>query len=110
MKVALVNPSWRFDNSIYFGCREAHLPLELGYSAALLARHGHEVTVWDGLLDGLDNAALAEAVAEQAPDLTVVTTAPTYLFWRCAQPELRIPREFVDALEGRGGITVAVGP
>ena len=110
MRVALVNPSWRFDNSIYFGCREAHLPLELGYAAALLARHGHEVVIWDGLLDGLDNDALAAAVAKQVPDMTVVTTAPTYLFWRCAQPELRIPRGFVDALAGRGGITVAVGP
>jgi anaerobic magnesium-protoporphyrin IX monomethyl ester cyclase len=110
MRVALVNPSWRFENSIYFGCRKPHLPLELGYSGALLARDGHEVTLWDGLLDELDNAALASAVADQAPDMTVITTAPTYLFWRCAQPELRIPRVFLDALAGRGGITVAVGP
>ncbi len=42
--------------------------------------------------------------------MTVVTTAPTYLFWRCAQPELRVPREFIVALRGRGGRTVAVGP
>ncbi len=42
--------------------------------------------------------------------MTVVTTAPTYLFWRCAPPELRIPREFIAALGGRGGVTVAVGP
>ncbi len=25
--------------------------------------------------------------------MTVVTTAPSYLFWRCAPPELRVPRE-----------------
>ena len=42
--------------------------------------------------------------------MTVVTTAPTYLFWRCAPPELRIPRDFLLALDGRGGRTVAVGP
>jgi anaerobic magnesium-protoporphyrin IX monomethyl ester cyclase len=42
--------------------------------------------------------------------MTVVTTAPTYLFWRCAQPELRIPRAFLMALGRRGGRTVAVGP
>jgi B12-binding domain/radical SAM domain protein of rhizo-twelve system len=42
--------------------------------------------------------------------MTVVTTAPSYLFWRCPPPELRIPRAFVDALDGRGGRTVAVGP
>jgi anaerobic magnesium-protoporphyrin IX monomethyl ester cyclase len=30
MRVALVNPPWSFAGSIYFGCREPHLPLELG--------------------------------------------------------------------------------
>ena len=38
MKVALVNPNWTFDGSIYFGCREPHLPLEFGYARALLER------------------------------------------------------------------------
>jgi B12-binding domain/radical SAM domain protein of rhizo-twelve system len=42
--------------------------------------------------------------------MTVVTTAPSYLFWRCAPPELRVPREFLVALGGRGGRTVAIGP
>lgn len=110
MRVALVNPAWDFANSIYFGCRETHLPLELGYTSALLERSGHEVLLVDGPLSGLSNAALAEAVAVFGPDMTVVTTAPTYLFWRCAPPELRVPREFLDALAGRGGTTVAVGP
>ena len=32
--------------------------------------------------------------------MTVVTTAPSYLFWRCAPPELRVPREFLAALGG----------
>lgn len=110
MRVALVNPAWDFTNSIYFGCREAHLPLELGYASALLQRSGHEVLLVDGPLSGLSNAALAEAVAVFGPDMTVVTTAPTYLFWRCAPPELRVPREFLDALGSRGGTTIAVGP
>jgi len=110
MKIALVNPAWDFAGSTYFGCGETHLPLELGCSAALLGRAGHETLMLDGVLDGLDNVMLADAAAAFAPDITVVTTAPTYLFWRCAQPELRIPRAFLDALGGRGGRTVAVGP
>ncbi len=110
MRVALVNPSWSFDNSIYFGCREPHLPLELGCSKALLERAGHEVLMLDGHLFGTPLADLADAVASFGPDMTVVTTAPTYLFWRCAQPELRVPREFLVALGTRGGRTVAVGP
>ncbi len=36
MKAALVNPSWDFEGSIYFGCREPHLPIEFGYAGELL--------------------------------------------------------------------------
>lgn len=110
MRAALVNPDWSFDGSIYFGCREPHLPLELGASKVLLEAAGHEARIFDGPLSDLDATALADAVAAYAPDMTVVTTAPTYLFWRCAQPELRVPRRFLDALTDRGGVTVAVGP
>src|SRR3546814_9212546 len=38
MRVALINPNWSFEGSIYFGCREPHLPLEHGYAKALLER------------------------------------------------------------------------
>ncbi len=110
MKVALANPAWSFANSIYFGCREPHLPLELGYSQALLRAAGHETLLLDGALMGESNAALVDRIATFAPDMTVLTTAPTYLFWRCAQPELRVPREVFAALGRRGGLTVAVGP
>jgi len=110
MKVALVNPHWTYDGSIYFGCRDPHLPLELGYSRAFLEAEGHEVLMLDGQIQGFDNHELARRVAEFAPAMTVVTTAPTYLFWRCAQPELKVPAEFLDLLAGRGGRTVAVGP
>lgn len=110
MKVALVNPSWTYQDSIYFGCRQPHLPLELGYSKALLEAAGHEVLMLDGQIQKLGNAALADRVAAFEPDMTVVSTAPTYLFWRCAPPELRVPADFLNHLAGRGGRTVAVGP
>ena len=110
MRVALVNPPWTFEGSIYFGCREPHLPLELGYCRAMLERDGHEVLLLDGHLMGQSYAELAAQVAAFAPAMTVVTTAPSYLFWRCAPPELRVPREMLDSLAGEGGLTVAVGP
>lgn len=110
MKVALVNPAWSYEGSIYFGCRHPHLPLELAYARALLEAQGDEVLMLDGQLLGLSNEALCQRVAEFAPDMTVVSTAPTYLFWRCAPPELRVPAEFLKALDGQGGRTVAVGP
>jgi B12-binding domain/radical SAM domain protein of rhizo-twelve system len=109
-RIALVNPPWTFENSIYFGCREPHLPLELGYASALLSAAGHETLVLDGHLTGQGHDELAAAVAAFRPDMTVVTTAPSYLFWRCAQPELTVPRRFLTALGGRGGRTVAIGP
>lgn len=114
MRVALLNPPWTFAGSIYFGCREPHLPLELGYCRALLERGGHEVLLLDGHLQGLSYAEMASQVADFRPGMTVLATAPSYLFWRCAPPELRVPREMLDALAARGegtaGMTVAVGP
>ncbi len=110
MRVALVNPPWNFENSIYFGCREPHLPIELGCAKLLLEQGGHQVLLLDGHMDGRSAASLADEVAAFAPAMTVLTTAPTYLFWRCAPPELRVPRELLLALDGRGGRTVAVGP
>ncbi len=110
MRVALVNPPWSFAGSIYFGCREPHLPLELGACRTLLLEAGHDVLMLDGALDGCGMDQLAATVAAFAPAMTVVTTAPTYLFWRCAQPELRVPRAMFDALGDRAGLTVAVGP
>ena len=110
MRVALVNPPWDFDGSIYFGCRERHLPLEFGYSKVLLEAAGHEAVLIDGHLDDLNYEQVAEKVSHYRPDMIVVTTAPTYLFWRCAPPELRIPQQLCEFL---GPITkrlVIVGP
>jgi len=110
MKVALVNPNWKFGGSIYFGCREPHLPLEYGYAKALLQARGHEARIFDGHLFGVETPALAAEVADFAPDMTVVTTAPSYLFWRCAPPELRVPMELVAALSDSTRRLVVVGP
>src|SRR3546814_16221761 len=74
MRVALVNPHWSFEGSIYFGCREPHLPLELGCAAALLEAAGHESLLLDGALMGLDNQQLAARVADYEPEMTVVTS------------------------------------
>ena len=110
MRVALVNPPWSFQGSIYFGCREPHLPLELGYARAMLERDGHEALLLDGHLFGRGLDDMAAEIAAFRPEMTVVATAPSYLFWRCAPPELRVPRAMLDAIGGRGGRTVVVGP
>jgi anaerobic magnesium-protoporphyrin IX monomethyl ester cyclase len=110
MNYALVNPRWTFEGSIYFGCREPHLPLEYGYAKCLLERQGHKVLIVDGQLEDLARGEIAARVAAFQADFTVVTTAPSYLFWRCAPPELRVPQETVRDLRAGGGILVAIGP
>ena len=110
MKFALVNPRWTFEGSIYFGCREPHLPLEYGYARTLLERDGHEVLLVDAHLHDLPVAEVSSRVRAFAPDRVVVTTAPSYLFWRCAPPELRVPQETLAALAGAPGLRIVVGP
>jgi anaerobic magnesium-protoporphyrin IX monomethyl ester cyclase len=110
MRVALVNPPWSFEGSIYFGCPEPHLPLEYGYARALLERAGHSAEIVDAQLFGFDLTTMREKVRELEPDMIVVTTAPSYLFWRCAPPELRVPRLTIEALRDTGASIVVVGP
>jgi len=110
MKFALVNPPWTFDGSIYFGCREPHLPLEYGYARALLTAAGHDVLLLDAQLHGMSNQRIAAELEAFRPDRVVITTAPSYLFWRCAPPELRVPQETLRALSGVTGLRVVVGP
>jgi B12-binding domain/radical SAM domain protein of rhizo-twelve system len=109
MRFALINPHWSFEGSIYFGCREPHLPLEFGYSQQLLENDGHDCLLLDGLLEGIPNEEIVERVRAFEPDYTVITTAPTYLFWRCAPPEMRVPQELAARLRGAGRL-VMVGP
>jgi anaerobic magnesium-protoporphyrin IX monomethyl ester cyclase len=110
MKVALVNPHWTFDGSVYFGCREPHLPLEYGYARALLERDGHVVLMVDGHLHDLATPDIVARLEAFDPDMMVVTTAPTYLFWRCAPPELRVPRTLLDATRHLRATRVVIGP
>jgi anaerobic magnesium-protoporphyrin IX monomethyl ester cyclase len=110
VKFALINPPWTFDGSIYFGCREPHLPLEYGYAQSLLRAAGHDAEIFDGQLGGLTRETLGRAVGAYGPDIAVVTTAPSYLFWRCAPPELRVPQEIVRDMRSLAPKVVAVGP
>ncbi len=107
--VALVNPSWDFGGSRYWACTEPHLPLELMYAQVLLRRSGIEATVVDAQIEGLTHEATANAVASSGADLIVITTAPTYLFWRCPPPELEVPAAACRYLRDVAPV-VAIGP
>jgi anaerobic magnesium-protoporphyrin IX monomethyl ester cyclase len=110
MRYSLINPPWSFEGSVYFGCREPHLPLEFGYSKALLEDAGHEVDIVDAQLEQLTFPEVRARVASLEPDISVVTTAPSYLFWRCAPPELRVPQQISETIRDVAGTLVVVGP
>ena len=109
MRYALVNPNWTFSGSTYFGCQEPHVPLELLFAADRIRECGHEPLVIDAQTDNLDVSTVRERVAALAPHFLVIPSAPSYLFWRCPPPELRVPQEWFAALD-TGATKVIIGP
>ena len=61
-------------------------------------------------MDGLNHQQLIDRVARSRPDYAVVTSAPSYLFWRCAPPELRIPQEVCREVRPFARNIIMVGP
>jgi anaerobic magnesium-protoporphyrin IX monomethyl ester cyclase len=109
MKFALVNPAWDFTGSIYFGCQEPHYPLELLFAFDKIREAGHDAFLLDAQLQRLSLSQAKQRIDAYDPDYLVIPTAPSYLFWRCPPPELRIPQEWFAGLETRA-VKVAIGP
>lgn len=109
MRYTLVNPQWSFSGSTYFGCPDPHFPLELLSAREFLRRAGHQVLLVDAHMEGLGIEETRAEVANFGADFLVVPTAPSYLFWRCPQPELRIPAEWISALKDSAR-AVIIGP
>jgi B12-binding domain/radical SAM domain protein of rhizo-twelve system len=108
-RYALVNPNWDFAGSTYFGCRDPHTPLELLFAAQKIRANGGKALVIDAQTDGLTLAETREQTADFDADFLVIPSAPSYLFWRCPPPELRIPREWFAGIGGRAA-KVLIGP
>ena len=109
MKFALVNPAWTFEGSTYFGCQDPHYPLELLFAFDQIQNQGHEPLLIDAHLSQFTSEQVRRQLEGFAPDFLVIPTAPSYLFWRCPPPELRIPRQWFREL-GSQAIKVAIGP
>ncbi|HEX4606085.1 MAG TPA: TIGR04295 family B12-binding domain-containing radical SAM protein [Candidatus Angelobacter sp.] len=109
MKFALLNPNWSFKGSTYFGCRDPHTPLELLFAADQLLAAGHDSLVIDAQTDNLSMEEAKRRVSAFTPDFLVMPTAPSYLFWRCPPPELRVPMEWLAGLESQA-VKVIIGP
>jgi anaerobic magnesium-protoporphyrin IX monomethyl ester cyclase len=109
MKFALVNPRWSFEGSTYFGCPEPHFPLELLSAQEMLRKEGNSVLLIDAFMEDLTPQQVNERLDAFSEDFLVIPTAPSYLFWRCPQPELRVPTHWIGAL-GRSSKVVVIGP
>ena len=109
MKYALVNPSWTFEGSTYFGCAEPHFPLELLSAREMLRGQGHDVLLVDAFMEDLSPSQVRQRLESFNEDFLVIPTAPSYLFWRCPQPELRVPSRWISALDRKSKVVV-IGP
>lgn len=109
MKFALVNPNWDFQGSTYFGCQDSHYPLELLFACDQIRDAGHEALLIDAQTDNLNTAEVDHQLKKFVPDFLVIPTAPSYLFWRCPPPELRVPKAWFAALK-TSALRVAIGP
>ncbi len=108
MKYALVNPHWSFGGSTYFGCTDPHLPLELLSAREFLRYAGHEVLLIDANIEGLSTEETLTRLSAFPYDFLVIPTAPSYLFWRCPQPELRVPAQWISALRSSNPLAKTV--
>jgi anaerobic magnesium-protoporphyrin IX monomethyl ester cyclase len=109
VRFALVNPAWSFEGSTYFGCREPHYPLELLFAFDQIRAAGHDPLLIDAHLRRLSPPEVKTELAQFHPEFLVIPTAPSYLFWRCPPPELRVPQKWFAEL-GSNAIKVAIGP
>ncbi len=109
MRFALVNPNWDFKGSTYFGCQDPHYPLELLFAFGKIREAGHDPLLVDAQTDNLNIPEVKRRLDAFAPDFLVIPTAPSYLFWRCPPPELRVPKQWFSALESKA-VKVAIGP
>jgi anaerobic magnesium-protoporphyrin IX monomethyl ester cyclase len=109
MRYGLINPQWEFAGSTYFGCPEPHFPLELLSAREMLRAANQDVLLIDANLANLSAEQVRGKLDAFDEDFLVIPTAPSYLFWRCPQPELRVPRNWFEAL-GRSSRKVVIGP
>ena len=106
MRYALINPVWTFEGSTYFGCAEPHFPLELLSAREMLRAAGQEVLLIDAWMEQLSPTQVRRRLQEFNEDFLVIPTAPSYLFWRCPPPELRVPTLWIAELDRHSKVVV----
>ncbi|MBU1975397.1 MAG: radical SAM protein [Nanoarchaeota archaeon] len=109
MKVVLINPNWQEHNVPHTTASlivPKSVPLELAYVAASIEDHC-DVAVIDAYAQNLTKSQIVRQLDTIKPDLVVIDTAPTYLFWRCPPLDLSVPSELSSAV--RSSIDTKIG-
>jgi B12-binding domain/radical SAM domain protein of rhizo-twelve system len=75
----------------------------------MLRKEGNTVLLIDAFMEDLTPQQVSERLDAFNEDFLVIPTAPSYLFWRCPQPELRVPTHWIAAL-ARSSKVVVIGP
>ena len=111
MKVLFINPNWhRLPARAFPGCKRPHHPLELLYPATIL-KNSCQVKVVDAFLQRLSDEELGRQVKSFNPDIAVVTTAPSYLYWRCCPTDISIPAAAARLIRSSCGASIIlIGP
>jgi len=83
--------------------------LELLFAFDQIEAAGHEPLLVDAQLEKLSTDQVRAMLDDFHPDFLVIPTAPSYLFWRCPPPELRVPQKWFAELQSKA-VKVAIGP
>ncbi|HEY0796250.1 MAG TPA: TIGR04295 family B12-binding domain-containing radical SAM protein, partial [Acidisarcina sp.] len=86
-----------------------HFPIELLSAREMLRTAGHDCLLIDAFMENLTPEQALARLSVFDEDYLVIPTAPSYLFWRCPQPELRVPREWISAVR-RTSEVIVIGP
>lgn len=109
--VLLVNPDWReLPRPGHFRTHVPYFPLELMYIHGTLRERGVRAILCD--LWGQTTTAGQFAELLKEADYIIVTTAPTYIFWRAGICDVSFPKETVAMLRSRApqAKIIVIGP
>lgn len=113
MKVALINPNWNLHDIKFTTVSikpPKSIPLELIYIAESI-RDLTEVKILDAYANNYSLDTLINKLEDFNPHLTIIETAPTYLFWRCPPLDLSVPKKIVKQIKNNLETKVAIiGP
>jgi anaerobic magnesium-protoporphyrin IX monomethyl ester cyclase len=106
MKVLAITPNWRESRGILptdTTRPPVAPPIEWQYflqssdkPADGAARDGFEISVFDEYSRNRKLGAFPSALETAQPDIVLLSTAPSYLYWRCPPTTLDAPRKYVS--------------